>query len=451
MTTGKRDRQAKTQKGGGQTGSAGVDLTVPAIFSQQVRLSGNACALRCGGRSLTYEALEAQAAQLAGRLQRRGVAARQPVALVLPRGIELIVAMLAVQKAGAWFIPVDPGQPDARIDYLLSDCGAATSISLRALPAAQRIPEAQRLYMDDDVQEGSAAAPAVITPDDPVYAIYTSGSTGKPKGALNFQKGVANLYTWFAGELGLGAQTRSLVIGSLSFDLYHKAVFGPLLSGGCVVLYEPQVFDAAQIRALIASEGITLVCATPSAFNGIVENAGERGLAQLASLRQVSLGGEVVHKARLRPWLSRPDCAARVINTYGPTECADIQSYHWITPEEMANDAPVPIGKALRGCELYALDEGLKPVAPGEVGRLWLGGICVGGGYLNLPEKTAQAFRDNPFRPGERMYDTGDLVCWNQNQELDYRGRADRQVKVRGYRIELDAFQHSGIRSLEFT
>ncbi len=427
--------------GGAGKGEHHTQLTVPHLFAEQVRRSGAADALRCGERKLSYAALDREASRVAQALQQRGVAPRQPVALVLPRSIELVVAMLGVQKAGAYFIPVDPVQPDARIDYLLSDCGAQVGISRSDLPAGSRIPQAQRLDIDQLPEPVSELRECEIMPDDPVYAIYTSGSTGKPKGALNFQKGVANLYTWFAQELGLDAQTRSLVVGSLSFDLYHKGVFGPLLSGGCVVLYEPQVFDAAQIRGLIADESITLVCATPSAFNGIVENAGERGLQQLSSLRQVSLGGEVVHKARLRPWLSRPDCSARVINTYGPTECADIQSYHWITPEEMANDAPVPIGRALRGCELYALDGELKKVAPGEVGRLWLGGICVGGGYLNLPERTAQAFRENPFRPGERMYDTGDLVCWNQSQELDYRGRADRQVKVRGYRIELDEIE----------
>ncbi|HVT34485.1 MAG TPA: amino acid adenylation domain-containing protein [Nevskiaceae bacterium] len=376
---------------------------------------------------------------MAHTLRARGVVRGSAVALLLPRGIELIVAMLAVQKAGGYFVPVDPVLPDARIDYLLQDSAPVVAISSSTVGASERIASEKRLLLDVDRLAEDVAAPSVeLTPDDAVYAIYTSGSTGKPKGALNFQKGVANLYTWFAQELELDAQTRSLVVGSLSFDLYHKGVFAPLLSGGCVVLYASAAFDAAEIRALVASEGVTLICATPSAFNGIIEHAGERGMAQLASLRRVSLGGEVVQKARLRPWLSHPSCAARVINTYGPTECADIQSYHWITADEMRHDQPVPIGRALRGCELYALDADMKPVAAGEVGRLWLGGTCVGGGYLNLPDRTAQAFLPNPFRAGERMYDTGDLVSWNAAGELDYRGRADRQVKIRGYRIELD-------------
>lgn len=417
--------------------AGGFTAAVPELISLQVQRSGNACALRCGAQELSYEEFDARAGDLAAQLAARGVAGRA-VALLLPRSIDLIVAMVAAQKAGAWFVPVEPAQPDARIAFLLEDCNPAVVIGRASLPAFALAREALRLSLDDEPAQLAQPRPVPLAPDDAVYAIYTSGTTGQPKAALNYQKGVVNLYTWTARELELGAQTRSLVIGSLSFDLYHKAVFAPLLSGGCVVLYEPAVFDPAEIRALVASERIDFICATPSAFNALLENAGEAGMAQLASLRVVALGGEVVSKPRLRPWFSHPACSARVINTFGPTECADIQTYHWITPQEMANDEPVPIGVAIPDCEVYVLNDEQQPLPPGQPGRLWLGGVCVGGGYLNRPEKTAQAFVPNPFRRGERMYDTGDLACWNAQGELEYRGRADRQVKINGYRIELD-------------
>lgn len=413
-------------------------------FTAQVARRGEACALRCGEHSMTYLGLQRESNRVARLLIERGLKPGDAVALLLPRCIEAVVAMLAVQKAGGFFVPVDPALPDERIGYLLSDCGARLVLSRPDVQAARRVPAEQLLPIEQQAQFGEAELFEAVVPqaDDRIYVIYTSGSTGKPKGAINFHAGVVNLYRWFAQELSLNADCRSLILGSLSFDLYHKGIFAPLLAGGCVVLDDSPVFDAERLRATIEREGITLLCATPSAFHALIEDLDDAARRQLASLQVVSLGGEAVLKPRLRPWLLHPQCRTRLINTYGPTECADIQSYHWVSREDLEGEPSVPIGRAIPGCALYVLDDALEPVPPGTAGKLWLGGICVGGGYLNLPGKTAEAFRADPFRPGATMYCTGDLAAWRgapeQGGVLEYRGRADRQVKVRGYRIELD-------------
>jgi amino acid adenylation domain-containing protein len=428
--------------------------TAPALISaisRQVQLHGDACALRCGEYSMTYLGLQRESDSLARLLLERGAGAGEAVALLLPRCVEFVVAMLAVQKIGAYYVPVDPALPDERIDYLLQDCGArlvvSTSAQQQCVERCTRIATEQVVLVDraPHLAEGEALPPAAVNVSDRIYAIYTSGSTGRPKGAINFHGAVANLYDWFQTELQLNTQTRSLILGSLSFDLYHKGIFAPLLAGGCVVLSDQPLFDAHALRGLIERERITLLCATPSAFGALVEDAGEAALRQLDSLQVVSLGGEAVLKPRLRSWLLRPGCRTRLLNTYGPTECADIQSFHWVAPQELDGEASIPIGRAIPGCELYVLDEELRPVAPGASGALWLGGVCVGGGYLNLPDKTAEAFRPDPFRPGHKMYRTGDIAAWRgepqQGGVLEYHGRADRQVKIRGYRLELDEIE----------
>lgn len=415
------------------------------LFARQVALRGNSCALRCGESSLSYLGLQHESDRLARLLLERGVVAGEAVALMLPRSIEIVVAMLAVQKIGGFYVPIDPALPDDRIDYLLSDCGAKLVVMKPGQSRSERLPAGQIVLLDQPAQEPSDAEPfqaASVGSRDRIYVIYTSGSTGRPKGAINFHGGALNLYRWFASELGLNAETRSLIIGSLSFDLYHKGVFAPLLAGGCVVLSEASVFDANALRALIERERIDLMCATPSAFYALIEEADERSWQQLQTLRVAALGGEALLKPRLRSWLLHPQCRTRVINTYGPTECADIQTYHWVGRDDLEGQASIPIGRPIDHCEVYVLDEQLRPVASGGSGVLWLGGICVGGGYLNLPEKTEESFRSNPFRPGEKMYNTGDLAAWRGDPAgagvLEYRGRIDRQVKIRGYRIELD-------------
>ncbi len=418
------------------------------LFARQAALRGNACALRCGEHSMTYFVLQRESDRIARLLLDRGVQRGEAVALLLPRCIEFIVAMLAVQKTGAFYVPMDPALPDDRIDYLLQDCGARLVLSKSGIAQAGRLAAGRVMGIDQILSQesDSEALPSVATEShDIIYVIYTSGSTGRPKGAINFHDGVVNLYRWFAEELSLNTDTRSLIVGSLSFDLYHKGIFAPLLAGGCVVLSESPVFDAEALRALIESEQITLFCATPSAFHALIEDIDMAARLQLQSLKVVSLGGEVLHKPRLRPWLLHPQCRTRLINTYGPTECADIQSFHWVGPEDLQGEASIPIGRAIDGCELYVLDQQLQPLGDGVPGALWLGGICVGGGYLNLPQRSADAFRPNPFRPGEKMYCTGDIAVWRgepaQGGVLEYHGRLDRQVKIRGYRIELDEIE----------
>ncbi|WP_420466503.1 amino acid adenylation domain-containing protein [Panacagrimonas sp.] len=408
-------------------------------FEAQVLASPGAIALICGTVRLSYTELNLRANRIAHRLHATGCRRGAAVAVLLDRGPDLIASLLGVLKAGAYYVPIDLEYPGERIEFILGDCAPAALIAHTRSLAKFKAGNTAVIALDgSDATVASDANPVDTgTPDDPVYAIYTSGSTGKPKGALLYQRGAINLLQWYTRGFGMGPGTTFLMIASISFDLQQKSVFAPLLVGGKLVIPDSPAFDPAQIHALIAEHQVTHLNCAPSAFYALLEDADETYWRQLASLAQVFLGGELIHKPRLRPWLRQRWCKAQVINSYGPTECTDVQVYHRIAHEEFDHDGPIPIGRAVANCYLYVLDEQLQPVKIGEKGQLWIGGVCVGAGYINLPERTAESFRDNPFRPGEKMYASGDVVSWRPDGVLDCFGRLDHQVKVRGFRIEL--------------
>jgi amino acid adenylation domain-containing protein len=413
--------------------------TVQALFEEQAERTPTAVALICGAIRLSYRDLNARANRIAHQLLALGAGPGKGVAMLLDRSPDLIAALLGILKSGAYYIPMDPEYPAERVQFVLRDSAPALLLTQRALAGGVDAGSLPVLCTDDSavLQSSDTNPVGAHSPDDPIYVIYTSGSTGRPKGALLYQRGEVNLLHWYTREFGMGASTSFLIASSIAFDQPQKSILGPLVSGGRLVIPDSRGFDPGALRALIAEHGVTHLNLVPSAFYTLIEEGDDTVWRQLASLNYVIIGGEPTHKARLRPWLRQRWCKAQVVNQYGPTECTDTETSYHIPAAEFDNDDPVPIGRPVPNCYLYVLDEHGQPTAIGERGQLWIGGVCVGGGYLNLPERTAEVFRDNPFRPGEKMYASGDVCAWREDGVIEFVGRADHQVKVRGHRIEL--------------
>jgi len=402
-------------------------------------------AVIAGDSILSYGELEARANRLAGRLQVLGARPGVFVGVGLNRSIELIVALLAVVKSGAAYVPLDPGYPAARLAHIVATAGLELVLSREDLTPIFSAAGAKTV-IDVLSTEGNEPVTPYATPDDPLYAIFTSGSTGQPKAASVFRKGFTNLLNWYAAELSLGAEDCTLVISSPSFDLTQKNFFTPLLTGGKLVLDDCGTYDISRISKLIRDHRVTLVNCTPSAFYPLVDAAAADGYAALSSLRFVILGGEPISIPRLRAWLEHPNCRAEVVNTYGPTECTDICAFHRLHRGNLDLFPFVPLGREIPHVTVTIRDEDLATVPDGELGELCIAGASLGGGYLNDAERTTKA-----FALAGGIYRTGDLARRLPCGTLEFRGRADHQVKVNGFRIELGEIeialdQHEDVR-----
>ncbi|GGP18249.1 amino acid adenylation domain-containing protein [Nonomuraea glycinis] len=365
------------------------------------------------GRTLTYGELDERAGALARVLVSRGVRVESPVAVCLPPGGDLVVALLAVLKAGACYVPLDPRYPVERLRFMLADAGTALALTTPEL--AGRLPGVP--VLTDLAQSPPDDRPLPrVSPDHLAYLIYTSGSTGVPKGVMVPHRGVVNLIT----SLAFTPAERMLLLTPMSFDIAALELFGPLLSGGAVVVAPP----GGRLGALLAETDVRTVQAPPSVLEEII---GELP----AGLPRVLSGGEPLGPAfarRLR------EVAAEVHNMYGPTETTIWSLTHLTRPDEHA----VPIGRPVANTAAHVLSEALEPVPAGVVGELWLGGDGLARGYHRQPARTAERFVPDPFGPpGARLYRTGDLVRCLADGVMEFVGRVDDQVKVRGVRIEL--------------
>ncbi|MEU9305924.1 amino acid adenylation domain-containing protein, partial [Streptomyces sp. NPDC048269] len=398
------------------TGRATRDVTLPQLFQEQVARTPDRTAVRSAGVELTYAALDARANRLARLLIERGAGPERFVALALPRSADMIVAVLAVLKAGAGYLPVDPGYPAERIAYMLDDARPAlvlaTSTTIGALPDGTEpllldTPESAALL--DRLPDTSPVDSERTEPLDvrhPAYAIYTSGSTGRPKGVVVSHGSVADFAAWAVADIGPERMSRTLAATSLSFDVSVFEMFGPLLSGGSVDV----VRDV--LALLEADHGrFSLISAVPSALAHMIgQDAGARIQADLVVLAGEGLSAHTADAIRA----AVP--GSTLANIYGPTE-ATVYATAWFTDTD-AGRTP-PIGRPLRNTRTYVLDGALRPVAPGVPGELYLAGTGLARGYLGRPGPTAERFVADPYGPdGSRMYRTGDLVRWNADGEL---------------------------------
>ena len=421
------------------TTSSPLDMrTVVHGFIAQQKRSPDKIAIKHGAVTLTYAELHQQSDALAMVLTKRGVGKGSRVGICLDRSVDMLIAVMAVLKSGAAYVPMDSGYPAERLAYILGDCAAPVLITHRCV--RERIEEALSdckasiLEMDSDLSwrdNASSETMVLPQPDDAIYIIYTSGSTGQPKGAEVLHSGEVNLQSWYIGDLGLTADDRFMLMAAFGFDLTQKNLFAPLLVGGTLVIPEMQDFDLEVIAKTLDSEQITVINCAPSAFYPLLENTSGAGYP-FSSLRYLILGGEPIRLEALKPWLAAVDC--KLVNSYGPTECTDVAAYHIY--DSALDEESVPIGNAIANTELYVVDNANHLLPPGIVGELCIGGAGVGTGYLNRPQLNKAAFEQNPFTD-KRWYRTGDLVRARQDGTLDYVGRKDFQVKVRGLRIEL--------------
>ena len=408
-----------------------------------------AASVSSGDQRLAATTLESRANRLARRLQEAGAGPGKHIGIGLDRSPELLVALLAVVKSGAAYVPLDPVYPPARLTRMIASAGLELVISRADLAGrftAAGAPRVIDLLDPDPRHAADEAPPSLATPDDPLYAIFTSGSTGQPKAASVFRRNFANLLDWYIREMRLGPDDTTLVISSPSFDLTQKNFFAPLLTGGRLVLDDGANYDISRISRLIREHQVTVLNCTPSAFYPLVDAAAANGYADLGSLRFAVLGGEPISIPRLRAWLEHPSCKAEVMNSYGPTECADICAFHRLHRGNLDDFPFVPLGREIPNVTITLRDEDLAPVPDGELGELCIAGAGLGGGYLGDPEKTRRA-----FALAHSLYRSGDLARRLPCGTLEFRGRADHQVKVNGYRIELGEIelalgQHDQVR-----
>ncbi|WP_399881382.1 amino acid adenylation domain-containing protein [Streptomyces sp. BBFR51] len=393
-----------------------------------------ATALVYGGTTLTYAELNTRANRLARHLQSLGAGPGTVVAVSVPRSVELVVALLAVLKAGAAYLPLDPDYPAPRLTYMLRDATPVCAVTDRA----GRLPE--DAGTDVVVLDGLDVSaypwtnpPRALTPAHPAYVIYTSGSTGRPKGVVVPHRAIDNRLRWMQHEYGLRAGDRVLQKTPSSFDVSVWEFFWPLRQGAALVVAEPGGHkDPVYLARLIREQGVTTCHFVPSMLQVFLAAPEAAGCGDV--LRRVFCSGEALPRESAQGFArALPDVALH--NLYGPTEAAVDVTYHAVDP---AAPGPVPIGRPVWNTRLYVLDAALRPCPPGVPGELYLAGVQLADGYLGREELTASRFVRDPFGPaGGRMYRTGDLARWTGGGEVEYLGRTDHQVKLRGQRVEL--------------
>lgn len=425
---------------------AGAGLCLHQLFEGQAAKTPEADALVDGPKRLSYRALDERATQIAHYLHRAGAVRGDFIGICMDRSFDMYASMLGVMKLGAAYVPLSPSYPQETLTHIVKDSGVRMVVADdRSLAQAGQLDAP--LVNVDNAQVSAALASfgalpldALVAkaaqPGDLAYVIYTSGTTGQPKGVMIEHRNVVNHALCMVEHFALKPGDNVLQFASMNFDSFLEEVFPALSCGAAVSLIgDRERLDIDALRARVKECGAT-VLKFPTAFWHRVANVSFQGLG----VRLVGIGGEEADIGKFRQWVeTNPDIP--VINTYGPTETAITATVAMLGAEH-ARRARLPIGKPLRNTRAHVLDDQLMPVPVGTIGNLYLSGAGVGRGYLNLPETTQAAFLKPEGMPGvDTLYKTGDQVRWTPEGELEFFGRADNQVKVRGYRIELSAIQ----------
>ncbi|MGW1650078.1 amino acid adenylation domain-containing protein [Streptomyces eurythermus] len=406
---------------------------VPELVARQIALTPDRPAVAAAGRQLTYAELDARADALAHALVAHGAVPDRPVGVLLPRGPDLVVTLLAVWRAGAAYLPLDPGHPSARLSGLVEQTGLALVVTDGAGHA--RVTAAGATAVRADAPARGIAPPggfarAAVEPGGAAYVMHTSGSTGRPKGVVIDHAGLANRVRWAIGALGLDASDRVLQKTPVTFDAAGWEIFAPLAVGGTVVLApEGAERDPAALLRAVADTGASVLQVVPSVLRALAE---VDGWDRCGALRVLACAGEPLHAEAVQRVLALAPSGVTVWNTYGPTECSVDITAHRFDPAQRTG--PVPIGRPITGMRVLVLDDSGEPA---DTGELFAGGVGVARGYLGRADLTAERFVPDPYGPaGARLYRTGDRVRVRPDGALEYLGRIDRQVKISGVRIE---------------
>ncbi len=411
-------------------------LSLHQLFEEQVQRSPDAIALVCEDEQISYAELNQRATRLAHLLRSQGVGPEVLVGLCLERSPLLLIGIFAILKAGGAFVPLDPSYPGERLSFLLQD--ASIQILLTQHDCLSILPEYQGhlLCLDDHwshiAEYSGDPLPSLTQPENLAYVIYTSGSTGQPKGAMNSHSGICNRLLWMQQEYQLTSTDRVLHKTPISFDVSVWEYTWPLLTGARLVLARPQGHqDSHYIRQLVQEQAITTIHFVPFMLQVWLQ---EQGIEGCVSLRRVMCSGEVLPLETERRFHQR--LKASLYNLYGPTEAAIDVSAWKCQPDSTRGS--VPLGRPIANTDLYILNAALQPVPLGAVGELYIGGVAIGRGYLGKADLTAERFVPHPWSQtaGARLYRTGDAARYLADGIIEYVGRQDGQIKLRGYRIE---------------
>ncbi|WP_394824378.1 non-ribosomal peptide synthase/polyketide synthase [Pendulispora albinea] len=430
------------------------DRCIHELFEAQVARTPEAVALVHQGATLTYAELNARANRLAHHLRDLGVRPDDRVALCVERSIAMVVGLLAVLKAGAAYVPLDPSYPAERLAYMLRDSAPEVLLTQTGMALGALAREATMPVLDLDAPDPAWSGLSSrdlkredmnLTPEHLAYVIYTSGSTGLPKGVMVEHANVTRLFSATSAWFEFGAHDVWTLFHSIAFDFSVWELWGALLHGGRLVVVPHDVARSPdEFYRLVCREGVTILNQTPSAFRHFM--AAQAAHPTAHRLRTIVFGGEALDVAALEPWHARnPGELPRLVNMYGITETSVHATYRPLVRAEVARAGSSPIGRRIPDLRIYILDRHGRPVPVGVAGELYIGGAGVARGYLHRPELTAERFVRDPFVHGpgsgssrsSRLYRSGDLGRWLPDGSIEYLGRNDDQVKIRGFRIEL--------------
>jgi amino acid adenylation domain-containing protein len=420
------------------------------IFEEQVTNSPNAIALVHGDKTWTYRELNQQADHVAAVLQSREIEADTPIGLCMERSPNMIAAMLGILKSGGAYLPLNPTYPDERVELMVKDCNLKIILTESSFQMRSPFTNLDTLCIDTfPPSSGRALAKSATGSDRLAYVIYTSGSTGRPKGVAIPHRGVVRLL--FGTEYAtLGPEEIILHHSSESFDASTFEIWGALLHGGCCVLAPDRELTARRLGELIRTHGITILWLTAAYYNVVIDESPKL----LSGVKQLLVGGESLSVDHIRRGLQHLP-GTRFVNGYGPTESTTFACCYPIPTDLPENMGSIPIGKPISNTRVYILNQRLEPVPVGTTGELCISGDGLARGYLNQPELTAEKFIDHDFGDGKRirLYRTGDRARYLPDGTIEFIGRTDNQVKVRGYRIELEEIEtvllkHPGVKEV---
>ncbi len=407
------------------------DKTIIQLFEEQVKSTPDNIALDCHGKTMTYTDLNKKANMLGRTLRKKGVQPDDVVVIILERSIEFVVSVISVLKAGGAFLPLDPEYPDDRLSYIIENSEAEILISDNSFKERINFKGEFVDVKDDKWYDAENSDPEIVNnPEDLIYLIYTSGSTGRPKGVMLTHQGLNNYINWAKKVYLKGEDLNFPLYSSISFDLTETSIFTPLLSGNCIVIY-PGQDKSMLIEDIIRDNKIGVLKLTPTHLK-ILETID----VSKSKLRRLIVGGEDLKRNVAEKVYDQFQGKIEILNEYGPTEAVIGCMIHEYDPK-MDNRISVPIGIPGDNVRIYLLDKNLKPVPRGVIGELYIAGDGVARGYKSLPEITEERFLPDPFHEDQRMYKSGDLAKFLPNGVIEYIGRIDFQVKIRGHRIEM--------------
>jgi amino acid adenylation domain-containing protein len=427
------------------------DSCIHTLFEAQVEQTPAAIAVEFQGESLTYRQLNQRANQLAHALRKRGVGPDTLVGICVHRSFEMLVGMLGVLKAGGAYVPLDPANPADRLAFMIEDAGLSLVLTQDRLAGEIAFSGADVLCLDRDwaaiAVESEANLALIVGPTNLAYVIYTSGSTGNPKGVMIEHRSLVNFTCTAAAAYEICPADRVLQFASLSFDLSVEEIYPALTRGAAIVLRTDEMISSARDFMHYCDKWRVSILDLPTAYwHELADALNEVDLTLPAAVRLVIIGGEKAAFDRLAAWHRRVREGVRLVNTYGPTETTVAVTMCDLRPEDQSFRLnTVPIGRPLANSTAYVLDESLQPVPIGAPGELYIGGAGVARGYVKRPELTDEKFIKDPFSVdgGARLYRTGDLVRYRTNGNIEFLGRIDNQIKIRGFRVELEEIEQA--------